>query len=113
MGKLPQDEPPQWATRVTLSRLALFWEQAWPALWPAARIVGIFSVVALLDLLQRLPGWLHGATLAVFVIGLIVALWRGVSALRIPDRAAAQRRLERINDLPHRPFDALDDAIDQ
>ena len=111
MGKLPQDEPPQWATRVTLSRLALFWEQAWPALWPAARIVGIFSVVALLDLLQRLPGWLHGATLAVFVIGLIVAVWRGVSALRIPDRAAAQRRLERINDLPHRPFDALDDAI--
>ena len=111
MGKLPQDEPPEWATRVTLSRLALFWELAWPALWPVARIVALFSVVALLDLLPLLPGWLHGAVLAAFVIGLTVAVWRGIPALRIPERAAAQRRLERINDLPHRPFDALDDAI--
>jgi uncharacterized protein (TIGR02302 family) len=111
MGNLPQDEPPQWASRVTLSRLALFWERAWPALWPALRIAGLFIVVALLDLLPQLPGWLHGAVLAIFAIALGGAVWRGILTLRIPDRAAAQRRLERINDLPHRPFDALDDAV--
>jgi len=97
--------------RVTLSRLALFWERAWPALWPTARLAGLFVLLALLDLLPQLPGWLHGAILAIFAAGLIRASWRGFSALRMPDQAAAQRRLERINKLPHRPFDALDDVI--
>ena len=111
MSKLPQDEPPEWALRVALSRAALFWEWVWPALWPALRLTGLFFLLALLDLLPRLPGWLHGAVLAMFAAGLIHALWRGIFTLRMPDRAAAQRRLERINNLPHRPFDALDDDI--
>jgi len=111
MSKLPQDEPAEWTRRVRASRLVLFWERAWPALWPAARLAGLFVLLALLDVLPRLPGWLHGVILVIFAAGLVAALWRGIAALRMPDRAAAQRRLERVNNLPHRPFDALDDTI--
>ncbi|MEX2616839.1 MAG: TIGR02302 family protein [Alphaproteobacteria bacterium] len=100
-----------WAFRIALSRLALFWEGAWPALWPAAQIAGLFLLVALLDILPMLPGWLHGGILLIAAGGLLWALWRGVRALRIPAGPAAERRLERVNNLPHRPFDALDDEI--
>ena len=47
-----------WAFRIALSRVALFWEGAWPALWPAVQVAGLFLLVALLDILPTLPGWL-------------------------------------------------------
>jgi len=102
---------PRNAPRISLSRLALFWEHTWPALWPVAGILCLFLVFALLDLLPGLPGWLHAVILAGFGSALIWALWRMLGSLRLPDSAAAQRRLERINNLPHRPFDAIDDEI--
>lgn len=97
--------------RVALSRLALFWERAWPALWPATGLVCLFLVVALLDVLPMLPGWLHAIALVLFAGALLWSLWHGVRQLRFPDRTAAQRRLERINNLPHRPFEAVVDNI--
>lgn len=99
------------APRIALSRLALFWEAIWPALWPAAGIASLFLVVALLDLLPVLPGWLHAAALALFAFALVWSVWRAASAFRIPDNAAGQRRLERVNGLPHRPFEAVVDEI--
>ncbi len=102
---------PNNAPRISLSRLALFWEHTWPALWPTVGIVCLFLVFALLDLLPALPGWFHASVLGAFGITLIRALWRAMKSLRLPDNAAAQRRLERINNLSHRPFDAIDDEI--
>ena len=106
-----REDPTGDLLRIGLSRLALFWERAWPALWPASFIVGLFLLVALLDFLPNLSGWLHAVVLALFAGALILAFVHAVRSLRIPDRAAAQRRLERINNLPHRPFDALDDDM--
>lgn len=103
--------PKEWALRVSLSRLALFWEGAWPALWPVAQIATLFLVAALLDLLPLLPGWLHIILLAAFALAFLRAAWLGFRHLQVPDRIAAQRRLEQVNDLPHRPFDALADTI--
>jgi uncharacterized protein (TIGR02302 family) len=97
--------------RIALSRLALFWERAWPALWPICGVACLFLIVALFDLLPELPGWLHAVILALFVASLAWTLWRGTRALHMPDQTAAQRRLERINNLPHRPFEALDDTM--
>ena len=99
------------SARIALSRLALFWERTWPALWPVAGLVGLFLVFALLDVLPALPGWLHALLLAAFGGGLIWALWRAVLSLQLPDSTAAQRRLESVNHLPHRPFEALQDEI--
>ena len=100
-----------WAFRIALSRVALFWEGAWPALWPAVQVAGLFLLVALLDILPTLPGWLHGGLLLIFSGALLWALWNGIRALRIPDGPSAERRLEQVNNLSHRPFDALDDEI--
>lgn len=105
------DEWDENSPRIALSRLALFWERAWPALWPATGIVCLFLVVALLDILPILPGWLHAIALILFAGALAWSLWHGIRSLRLPDRAAAQRRLERINNLPHRPFEAVVDDM--
>ena len=102
---------PNNAPRLVLARLALFWEHAWPKLWPLAGITSLFLVFALLDLFPVLPGSLHATILVGFAGALLWALWRGLTSLRLPDGAEGQRRLERINGLPHRPFEAIEDDI--
>ena len=62
--------------RMWLARFAIAWERAWPALWPALTVAGIFSIVALLDLLPRLHMALHAAALVLFLGALGLALWR-------------------------------------
>src|SRR5690606_38132373 len=44
-----------------------------------------------------------------FAVGLAVALWRGLRGFRLPDLAAAARRLERDGGVQHRPLAALFD----
>src|SRR3546814_9070174 len=51
--------------RLLLSWSALLWERAWPALWPAAGIAGLFLMLGLLDVLPFFPGWLHLVVLAI------------------------------------------------
>ncbi len=105
------ENPIEKSPRITLSRLALFWERSWPALWPVCGVASLFLIIALFDVLPDLPGWLHASILVLFAGALIWTLWRGLRVLRIPGRDAAQRRLERINNLPHRPFEALADSM--
>ena len=45
--------------RTRLARLVLWWESAWPALWPPLGVIGVFLVLALTGLPLLLPGWLH------------------------------------------------------
>ena len=63
----------------------------------------------LLDVPPLLPGWLHvgllGAILAVVAVLLVRSLWR----IRMPDDAAADRRLESHSGLIHRPLSVLSD----
>jgi uncharacterized protein (TIGR02302 family) len=105
----PTDRGPR--SRLGLARAALAWEQLWPALWPAAGIAGLFLVLALFNLLPLLDGWLHALILLLFVLALAAALVIGLRRVRLPDEAAALRRLERDSGLPHRPLLAVRDRL--
>ena len=48
------------ARRRSLAKLALWFERAWPAIWPVLGVAVIGLCVALLDLPRRLPGWAFG-----------------------------------------------------
>lgn len=104
-----RDAPPGLAWRRHLARAALWWEQAWPALWPAAGLAGAGVAAALLDLPARLPPGVHAALLLLFAIALAVTLWHRARRLRWPGQAAVDRRLERASGLAHRPLAALAD----
>ncbi len=102
---------PRYRLLLTLARAAVFWERLWPRLWPAVGAVGLFLSLALLDLLPRLPGWLHGLVLLGFAAALIAAARHGLGGVAAVGDAAARRRLERDSGLSHRPLTALDDRL--
>lgn len=96
--------------RKRLQALAvLFFEQLWPALWPPLGIAAAFLVYALLELPAYLPPWVQVGVEIAFGVAVIGSLARGLRRLAWPDRAAADRRLERASDLPHRPLEILQD----
>lgn len=95
--------------RTRLARLVLWWESAWPALWPPLGVIGVFLVLALTGLPLLLPGWLHASLLLAVAVALGWTVWRGVGMLRLPGVAAAERRLERDSGLAHRPIATLGD----
>jgi uncharacterized protein (TIGR02302 family) len=97
------------ARRTWLARLALWWEAAWPALWPPLGVVGLFLVVALSGLPLLLPPLLHLALLVGFAAALAAAGQRAARRLALPGLPAAQRRVERDSGLSHRPIATLGD----
>src|SRR5579859_1878936 len=103
-----KDDLTGYAHKITRARLTLGWERAWRLAWPVPAWTALFVGVALLDILPRLPSWLHGLLLGSFLIGLGLTLLR-LRKFRLPSRQDAQRRLEADNDLKHRPLSQLDD----
>jgi uncharacterized protein (TIGR02302 family) len=95
--------------RRRLALAALLIERGWPALWPAVGVAGLFLCAALLDLPRALPPALHAALLVVVAIAVVVLAGRGLTRLRLPDAAEADRRLERASGLDHRPLAVLTD----
>ena len=100
---------PPW--RADLSWAALLWERLWLALWPSLGLIGFYLLLGLSGLPQALPGWAHAGLLAAFVLALAVSLWWAFRSLRLPSRHAALRRIERVNDLEHRPLESLEDTL--
>ena len=96
--------------RVALSWFALAWEELWPLLWPAAGLAGLWTLLALLDVLPLLPGWVHAAILAGFAAAAAGLLWLRLRRWRLPGRQGALRRIERVNELLHRPLQGLEDS---
>ncbi|WP_198372414.1 TIGR02302 family protein [Roseomonas rosulenta] len=97
------------ARRTWLARLALWWEAAWPALWPPLGVVGLFAVVALSGLPLVLPPLLHLLLLAGFAGALAWTGQRAAKRLALPGAAAGERRIERDSGLAHRPIATLGD----
>ena len=97
------------ARLLLLSRAALTWEKLWPGLWPALLVIGVFTVVALLDLLSWTPGPAHAVILAGFAVALGGAVFLGLYRLAWPNPNAARRRIEVNSGLAHRPLAALAD----
>lgn len=97
--------------RLRLARLALLWESAWPALWPVLGVAMLFAALALFDVLPALPGWGHLLVLLGLVAGLGLAVIHAVRTFRLPDTAAARRRIEAESGLGHRPLTLAEDDI--
>ncbi len=95
--------------KLGLSRLALWWEGAWRALWPPLGVMGAFLVLALTGLLPTLPPALHLLILIGFAAALGYFGYRAALGLRAPAPDAAARRLERDSGLAHRPLAVLAD----
>lgn len=95
--------------RRRLARLAIGFEQLWPALWPPLGVAGAYVCAALLALPQLLPPAVQIALLVLVIAAVGFLLWRGVRVLRRADDAAADRRLERTSGLRHRPLAVLHD----
>jgi len=100
-----------WLWRVSLSGIALYAERMWRALWPVWVIAGAFLAAALFDLFSWLPGWLHAVVLALFVVAGLAVLFINLPRVHFPRYQESRRRLERVNLLPHRPLEALDDHV--
>ncbi len=103
-----KDDLTGYARKITRARLVLGWESGWRLAWPVPAWIALFSGIVLLDLLPRLPSWLHGTLLGTFAIGLFLLAAR-LRHFRVPSRQDAQRRLETDSNLPHRPLSQLDD----
>jgi uncharacterized protein (TIGR02302 family) len=99
------------ARAVRLSRAALLWERAWPSLWPASGIVGLFAAAALLDLFAPLPWSVHALILAGVLTGIGVSLYWGFQGFHVPNWMEGARRLERSSELSHRPISEADDKL--
>ena len=91
------------------ARLVLFFEQLWPALWPAVGLCGSFVILALLELPAFLNPWGRMVLLGGFAIAIAAAVLHGLQRLRAPSVAEADRRLERASGLRHRPLEVLYD----
>jgi uncharacterized protein (TIGR02302 family) len=97
------------AGRRAQARAAILFERVWPAIWPALGVCGLFVIVALLDIPRMLPAWAHLMLLAGTFLLVAALFWRGLSGIRRPDNAAADRRLETASGLRHRPLSVLTD----
>lgn len=97
------------ARKRALARAALGWEALWPGAWPVLAVLGVFALLALLGLPGVLPAWAHILLLLGFGGVLGLALVRALRRWHTPDRAAAERRLERSSGLDHRPLAVMTD----
>jgi uncharacterized protein (TIGR02302 family) len=88
--------------------LVLAWESLSRLAWPLVSWILLFFAVVLIDLLPHLTPLWHGAALALFALGLLLAAWP-LRRFRWPNRAQCQRRLEQDSGLAHRPLAQLDD----
>ena len=93
------------------ARLILIVERAAPALWPAIGVIGLYFALALFGLFAIIP-WLVQSLLLASAITLTgLALENGFRDVHLPNWHDAARRLERDNDLRHRPISEGDDRI--
>lgn len=72
-------------------------------------MLGAFLALALLGLIALLPPWPHVAVLVLFAVAFLAAAILGFRRFTLPSRAAADRRLEAVNGLAHRPLTVLAD----
>jgi uncharacterized protein (TIGR02302 family) len=97
-------------TLVSRSRVALFLERFWRALFPVVVVLSLFAGFSLVGGWLFLPFWARLAGLLGFAVALV---WSGRSlvTLRWPSRQDALTRIERSSDQIHRPMTAVEDSL--
>lgn len=102
--------PPSIVRKIKLARVNLWWERAWPALWPATGVGGAYMLTALLGLHESLPTALTKASLLLTTAGIAALLYRARPAFKWPSWDDALKRLEAMNGLAHQPLSAYQDS---
>jgi uncharacterized protein (TIGR02302 family) len=92
------------------ARLALFWEELWPALASIATAAGLFLALSWFGLWVALPPLGRAIGLFIFFV-LAVAATVPLFKVRWPDAIAGLRRLDRKSLMPHRPATAIADRM--
>jgi len=93
------------------SRAALLWERAWPALWPASAVAGLFMAAALFGVFGFLPWEIDALIFAGALAAFGMALFQGFDNFKFPSWSEGARRLEQSSALQHRPITERDDVI--
>ncbi|HEY1632523.1 MAG TPA: DUF4175 family protein [Rhizomicrobium sp.] len=108
----PTGSPPNSTERtVRLGRAALLWERAWPALWPASGIVGLYLALALFGIVDRIPMPLHGLLQAIVLAFAGLCAYEDFKPVRMPSWVEGARRVERDSALAHRPITEHNDVL--
>jgi len=97
-------------TVVFRSRLAIFWEGVWRAIYQPVIIVALFVGVSWMGLWLPLPGWARIVGLLLFAAAFIWSL-KDLRHLSWPNREAGVRRVELASGHDHRPLTTLEDEI--
>jgi len=85
---------------VTRAFMAL--ERFWPLALPALVLACLFVSLSWFGLFRLMPEWLRLATMAVFGLGALAALYP-LRHFRMPSASSIDRRIERSNALEHTP----------
>ena len=96
---------------VARARRALAIERFLPALWPALAFPALYVALALAGAFAFVPWPVQALLLAAAVTATGVALEVGLAAFSWPDWRDAARRLERDNNLMHRPISESRDMV--
>ncbi len=96
---------------VALARAALLWERAWPALWPASFIVGLYLAASLFGLIDKVPASLHGLVQAFVLACVGLVGYENFRSVRVPSWLEGARRVERDSALAHRPLSEHNDTL--
>lgn len=97
--------------KVLFSRLLLLWERAWPELWIGFALAALYFALSLFGLWSVTPLWLHAVILLMTSISVVAVLIQAATAIKIPTRNEALRRLEQASGFEHRPLIAAEDKL--
>ncbi len=101
---------PAFERKIRRSTWALVFEQVWPRLWLILGVAATFVLVSLAGLWPLLPELAHKGLLALFAAALLAAIIYA-GRVRIPSRAEAIRRIERVSGVKHRPASSFEDQL--
>jgi len=97
--------------KILAARRVLLWERAWPRLWPASAILGVFVAAGLFDLFSYIPWQMH----TLIVLGVFAACgyftYDNFKTFHAPDWEEGARRVERDSRLSHRPITEQHDTL--
>lgn len=96
--------------KITLSRMALLWERAWPPLAGILALLGVFAVLGLADLWRMLPVGVHVFGLGIFALGLAWGLL-ALARIKWPTSDEGRARLDRSPGVRHRPATGVADKL--
>ena len=97
--------------KIAWSRAAVAAERIFPALWPALGFAGLYIGAGLLGLFAFIPWTLQALLLAAAITAIGLSLDAGFADFAWPRWRDGARRLERDNDLKHRPISEGQDKL--